>query len=243
MSDPNDKTPDSGHEDARRLNPVAETVVIVVAALIFAFLIQWLLVKPYKIPSASMVPTLTEGQRVLVNRIEGRFGTPERGDVIVFHPPPGAESQLCGISSGEIFGPPSQRYIGPGDPRATTKDGEQSAMPCPVANPGAQKQAFIKRLIGLPGDRFKLIKGHAYINGKQLNEPYLNSEPSCEDASMQSFGCTFSREITIPPGMYYFLGDNRAESDDSRYWGPVPKKNIVGEAFATYWPPSRIGGL
>lgn len=86
----------------RQINPMAETALIVVAALVFAFLIQWLLVKPYKIPSESMVPTLTEGQRVLVNRVEGRFGSPERGDVVVFHPPPGADQQLCGIASGEV---------------------------------------------------------------------------------------------------------------------------------------------
>lgn len=242
MSDSRDDH--SGDDSAQRhLDPIVETVLIVAAALILAFLIQWLLVKPYKIPSASMVPTLTEGQRVLVNRIEGRFGTPERGDVVVFHPPPGAEQQLCGVTGQETFGSPPQKYIGPGDPASMTAKGKESYMACPVANKGAQKQAFIKRLIGMPGDRFKLIGGHAYINGKKLHEPYINSSPSCDDLGSIGIGCTFSREFTIPDGMYYFLGDNRARSDDSRFWGPVPKENLIGEAFATYWPPNRIGGL
>lgn len=141
------------------------------------------------------------------------------------------------------FGPDDETYIAQGDPASFTKAGKESFMACPVANPGAQKQAFIKRLVGMPGDRFKLIAGHAWINGKKLDEPYLNDQPSCEDPALAGVGCTFSREFTIPPGMYYFLGDNRARSDDSRYWGPVPAKNMVGEAFATYWPPKRIGGL
>jgi signal peptidase I len=241
-ADKNTNNESSGDAEPR-LNPVAETMLIVVCALIFAFLIQWLLVKPYKIPSESMVPTLQEGQRVLVNRIEGRFGTPERGDVVVFHPPPGADNEECGIGNGDAFGPPAQTYVAaPGleDPDGGTSD---SFMACPVANPGAQKQAFIKRLIGLPGDRIKIIKGHAYINGKMLVEPYINPEFSCDDPETFTFGCTFSKEFTIPPGKYYFLGDNRARSDDSRYWGAIPAKNIVGEAFGTYWPPKRVGGL
>lgn len=232
-----------GDQPKRRLNPVVETVLIVAAALLFAFVIQWALVKPYKIPSASMVPTLVEGQRVLVNRIDGRFGTPQRGEVIVFHPPPGADEQLCGISDGETFGPDDERYIAPGSPESYEEDGEESAMACPVAQAGAQQQAFIKRLVGMPGDRFKLIKGEVWINGKRLDEPYINQYPSCADPALAVIGCTFAREFTIPPGMYYFLGDNRARSDDSRYWGPIPQENLIGKAFATYWPPKRIGGV
>lgn len=234
---------DSAKGGRKQLNPIAETVVIVVAALVFAFLIQLLLVKPYKIPSPSMVPTLSEGQRVLVNRIEGRFGTPERGDVVVFHPPPGADEMVCGVEVGSPYGPDNTVYQGMPSLQDMPAQTNGSYMPCPVANSGAQKQAFIKRVIGMPGDRLKIIKGHAYINGKELNEPYINKQDSCDDPSTFTLTCTFSREITIPAGEYFMMGDNRNNSDDSRFWGPVPKKNIVGEAFATYWPPNRIGGL
>jgi signal peptidase I len=233
-------------EDApkKQLNPLAETVVIVVAALLFAFLIQWLLVKPYKIPSESMVPTLDTGQRVLVNRIEGRFGTPERGDIIVFHPPPGADQQQCGIQNGAKFGSdPQQTYVGVPDLQDLPTSTNASYMACPVANPGSQKQAFIKRLVGMPGDRFKIIKGHAYVNGKELNEPYINTQQSCDEPGNFTLSCTYSKEFTIPEGKYFMMGDNRNNSDDSRFWGPISKENMVGEAFATYWPPKRIGGL
>ncbi|MBI2691879.1 MAG: signal peptidase I [Solirubrobacterales bacterium] len=235
--------PESG-TSKKQLNPVAETVVIVVAALVFAFLIQWLLVKPYKIPSPSMVPTLETGQRVLVNRIEGRFGTPERFDVVVFHPPPGADAQQCGIQNGASFGPaPGQTYRGVPALEDLPTEAEASFMACPVANQGAQDQAYIKRVVGLPGDRFKIVKGRAYVNGKMLDEPYINTEQSCEDPASSTLNCTFSREFTIPDGKYFMMGDNRNNSDDSRFWGPIPKSSMVGEAFATYWPPNRIGGL
>ncbi|MBJ7458910.1 MAG: signal peptidase I [Thermoleophilaceae bacterium] len=231
-------------EKKKQLNPVAETVVIVAAALVFAFLIQWLLIKPYKIPSPSMVPTLETGQRVLVNRIEGRFGTPERGDVVVFHPPPGADEQRCGIENGQTFGPPpGDIYLGVPDIQDLPTADNLSFMACPVANEGMQSQAYIKRVVGMPGDKFKIIKGHAYVNGKMLDEPYINMVQSCDDPANFTLSCTFSREFTIQPGMYFMMGDNRNNSDDSRFWGPIPKENMVGEAFATYWPPSRIGGL
>lgn len=228
----------------RQLNPVVETVLIVVVAIAFALTIQWLLIKPYKIPSPSMVPTLDVGQRVLVNRIEGRFGTPERFDIMVFNPPPGASSQQCGIQTGQTYGPPpGTPYVGLPDISELPDDLSGDYMACPVATSGKQKQAFIKRVIGLPGDRLKIIKGHAYINGKELDEPYLNPDDSCDDPQTSSLTCTFSREIKIPEGMYFMMGDNRNNSDDSRFWGPIPKENMIGEAFATYWPPGSIGGL
>lgn len=227
----------------KKLNPVLETVLIVVCALAFAFVIQWLLVKPYKIPSLSMYPLLEVKQRVLVNRVEGRFGTPARGDVLVFHPPPGAEIMRCGVEPGESFGPPEQIYVA--SPEEIDLEGGNGggSMACPVAAPGAQSQAFIKRVVGLPGDRIKIIRGNAYIDGKRLDEPYISKLDSCDEEDTFKPGCTFSREFTIPPNKYFMMGDNRNNSDDSRFWGPIDRSNIVGKAFATYWPISRIGGL
>jgi signal peptidase I len=90
---------------------------------------------------------------------------------------------------------------------------------------------FVKRLIGLPGDTWQEKNGYVYINGKKLDEPYI--QPSRRDTH------TF-RPIHIPAGRYFFMGDNRNSSCDSREWGTVPRHNLIGKVFAVYWPPSRI---
>jgi signal peptidase I len=90
---------------------------------------------------------------------------------------------------------------------------------------------YVKRLIGLPGETWEERNGYVYIDGKRLNEPYVHD--------------TRRDTRTLPPrpipaGHYFFMGDNRSQSCDSRDWGTVPRKNIIGEVFAVYWPPQRI---
>jgi len=90
---------------------------------------------------------------------------------------------------------------------------------------------FVKRLIGLPGETLEEKNGFVYIDGKKLNEPYIQK------------GHRDSRDygpLVIPKGNYFMMGDNRAQSCDSREWGTVPRQNLIGKVFATYWPPSRI---
>jgi signal peptidase I len=107
--------------------------------------------------------------------------------------------------------------------------------PCPESMTTPSSQYFVKRVIGLPGDHLWIENGHPVINGKELkHEPYITP---CSDST----SCYMPHIITIPRGEYYMLGDNRGDSDDSRYWGPVPESWIIGEVFATYWPPDRIG--
>ena len=174
--------------------------------------IQAVLVKPYQIPSESMEPTLDVGQRVLVNRFLYHFSDPKIGDIIVFHPPSGAENgKECGV------------------PR-------KQGQPCPQPTPGEAEVNFIKRIVAGPGDKLRIDNGRVVLNGKLQEEPF--AEP-CGGGE----GCDFPTEITIPPGHYFMMGDNRGSSDDSRFWGPVPEKWIIGKAFATYWPPKRIGLL
>jgi signal peptidase I len=90
---------------------------------------------------------------------------------------------------------------------------------------------FVKRIIGLPGDVWSERAGYVYINGKRLNEPYIR--PRRRDHETKA-------PLKIGPGRYFMMGDNRAASCDSRVWGTVPRKLLIGEVFFTYWPPNRI---
>ena len=92
---------------------------------------------------------------------------------------------------------------------------------------------FVKRLIGLPGELVTERDGYVYINGKRLDEPYIKADRRDHEPP-RSFG-------RVPADHYFFMGDNRASSCDSRSWGSVPRKNLIGEVFFVYWPPTRIG--
>jgi len=196
-----------------------ELVVIVAVALGMALLIQAVLVKPYRIPSGSMEPTLAVGQRVLVNRLGERFSPPDRGDIAVFHPPKGADTSECGVPGEGPF-----------------YDGPLSRRPCSRPTRERSDQNFIKRVVGLPGDRIAVREGHVVRDGVLQRESYIR--PCAPGAPECNLGA-----ITVPPGHYFMMGDNRGQSDDSRFWGPVPKGWIIGSAFATYWPPDRLGLL
>jgi signal peptidase I len=186
--------------------------VIVALALGLALGIQAFLIKPYQIPSGSMEPTLDIGQRVLVNRFIYHFKSPQIGDIVVFHPPAGAErGSECGV---------------PRDPK----------QPCPKPTPEEDSQNFIKRIVAGPGDRVSIRNGHPVVNGKMAQEDFTLP---CQGGA----ACNLPKPITVPPGDYFMMGDNRGSSDDSRFWGPVPQDWFIGKAFATYWPPKRIGIL
>jgi signal peptidase I len=190
---------------------ILELVLIVAVALGLALGIQAFLVKPYRIPSESMEPTLDVGQRVLVNRIGKHFSDPSIGDIVVFHPPKGAEDNQCG---------------------APQRDNAACSRPTPTRS----DVNFIKRVVAGPGDKLSIVNGRVILNGKPQKEPFIRP---CQGGD----ACNFPATITIPAGHWFMMGDNRGSSDDSRFWGPVPKKWIIGGAFATYWPPKRIGLL
>ncbi len=200
------------------LGTLGELVVIVVTALVLALAVQAFLVKPYRIPSGSMLPTVRIDQRVLVDRLAMDFSSPHVGDIIVFHPPKNYNNGCSDPSEGE------------------NQDGQYGPAACQVAWTRPSSQTFIKRVVGLPGDHLSIHDGHVIRNGKPEPDSYI--VPCNGDAS-----CNFPQTITVPRGMYYMMGDNRPDSEDSRFWGPVPRAWIIGKAFLTYWPPDRIGFL
>jgi signal peptidase I len=90
---------------------------------------------------------------------------------------------------------------------------------------------FVKRIIGLPGESWEMRNGFVYINGKRLNESYVPADRRDLDTKPP---------VKIPDDSYFVMGDNRAQSCDSRVWGPLPRDNLIGKVFAVYWPPKRI---
>ena len=196
------------------MHPVVELLVILAVAFGLAYVVQGWVIKPYRIPSGSMEPTLDIGQRVLVNRLSHRLGSdPKVGDIITFHPPAGADET---------------------PPRCGAQQADD--QPCPAPTPTQSKQTFIKRVVGVGGDRISVRGGHVVRNGKLQSEPFI---ASCAGGQ----GCDLPRTITIPRGYVFCMGDNRGASDDGRFWGPIPIDWVIGEAFATYWPPKRVGTL
>jgi signal peptidase I len=149
-------------------------------------------VRMYRVPSQSMAPTVGAGEKVMANFAAYDGRAPRLGDVVLVEAP--AEDAECPTT------PPA---------------GEMCAVP--AANLGAVE--YVRRVVGLPGDRLSLEAGRLVRNGRPLDEPYARS---CADDS-----CDFPKPITVPRGSYYALGDNRGASFDSRFWGPVPRKAVI----------------
>jgi signal peptidase I len=172
----------------RRRRALFEWVVIICVAVAAALLIKTFVLESYYIPSASMVPTLKVGDRILVDKLSYDLHAVHRGDIVVFARPP-------------------RDYADPG-----IKD-------------------LVKRVIGLPGERISSEGNEVLINGKVLAEPWLpKNEPLGQPIESQ----------VIPKGDYFVMGDNRPDSLDSRYFGPIPGRLIVGRVVARVWPLSAL---
>jgi signal peptidase I len=158
--------------------------------------------RSYRVPSGSMLPTLRIGQRVTVDLRAYRRAAPLLDDIVVFHPAHGAD-----LGNG-VCGNPDE--------------GGGSQRPCGVPILRASTQTYIKRIVGLPGDRLAIVNGHVIRNGRRLQEAHILACPNIPQ-------CTYPKSVVIPRGDYFLLGDNRGESDDSRFWGPVPRSWMVGK--------------
>lgn len=205
--------------------------------VILAFLIiESMIVQARVIPSASMENTILIGDHLIVTLLGYDVGipftehhvslwrNPKRQQIIVFEAPPEA----------------------------------------------AQNEDFIKRVIGVPGDAINIRQGIVYVNGQRLDEPYVHRDPSDAASPVENFPPTGDNlfegitpqwaialrehikdgKLIVPPGCYFAMGDNRDDSNDSRYWGFVPRRNIIGTPLFIYmsidapdevWEPGHIG--
>jgi len=219
-----EQAPADEKKKKRRKRPFwRDLVVIVVAALALTILLKAFVVEVFSIPSGSMENTLLPGDRVLVSKIVYRFRDIARGDVVVF--------SGQGSWGPEAPPPPGNLFVRLWDDLTNLVG---------VTAPGTD---YIKRVIGLPGDHVVCCdaQGRVTVNGVPLREQsYIH--PGDVPSSVPF-------EITVPAAHLWVMGDNRADSDDSRYrttdpgGGSIPESEVVGRAFVIIWPPSRIGDL
>jgi signal peptidase I len=195
----------------RGIRVTLDWILTIAGAILIVLALKEWVVNPYRIPSASMEPTLNcakpvsgclgdSSDRVLACRICLDFGSPSRGDIVVFNTPREAALK-CG--EGGTF---VKRVIGlPGE---TVREDDNG---------------------------FIWIRGPDSKVWARLKEPYLSARARLADS--QHFG----KRWTVPKGEYFMIGDNRSQSCDSRSWGSVPRDKLIGTVFFVYWPPDRIG--
>jgi signal peptidase I len=188
------------------LSVLRELPVLIVLAFALAILIKTFVIQAFFIPSGSMEPTLSPGDRVLVLKV---LDEPSRGDVVVFADPLGRAGEDRGLVGGFVHW--LSETLG-------------------FARP--EHEDFIKRVIGLPGEVIELRNGRLFVNGHRVPEPYLAGRSDTRD-----YG-----PVEVPPDSLFVLGDNRLNSNDSRFGlGFVPTDKVIGRAFVIIWPPSRVG--
>ncbi|MDQ2760868.1 MAG: signal peptidase I [Actinomycetota bacterium] len=153
------------------------------------------------IPSGGMIPTLHPGDTILLHRQAYHHAAPAIGDIVVLHPPVGADTRTARCAT-----PPPK------------------GQACATVNRRESKALFIERIVAGPGDRIAIRHGHVIRNGTPASESFIQP---CDAQAME---CNFPQALTVPAGGYYVLGDNRGNSYDSRYWGPVTAASIIGQA-------------
>jgi signal peptidase I len=190
----------------RRVRKIAIELVQTLVLAILIFLAVRAMAQNFRVEGSSMEPGLHHGEYLLVNK------------AVYFK---------INLETLDKYLP----FIDPGDtPERYVFHGPKRGEVVVFRFPEDPDRDFIKRVIGVPGDRVRIVDGAVYVNGVELTEPYINVDRRSN----------FSEQV-VPPGEYFVLGDNRPNSSDSRSWGFVPEENIIGRAMFTYWP--HIGGV
>ncbi|HWD07984.1 MAG TPA: signal peptidase I [Actinomycetota bacterium] len=189
-----------------------ELPILIVVAIAIALLIKTFVVQAFYIPSGSMENTLLINDRVLVSKFVYDFGSPRRGQIVVFVAPPN-------VTDAPV--PP------------TGFGGFINSIKEAIGLPSTERD-FIKRVVAVGGDTLQIKNAKLYVNGKAVNEPYLDANARLP-SSMPNFG-----PITVAPHRLFVMGDNRGDSDDSRVFNTIPVSSVVGEAFVRIWPLNRF---
>jgi len=192
----------------RRWRTVIDWVLTLVVAVAIVLALKAWVVNPYRIPSSSMEPTLHCARPGL--GCESSKSDRILANRFIYHFRHPKRKEIV------VFNPPSRAKV-----------------LCPGGG-----GVYVKRIIGLPGDGWAERHGYVYINGKLLDEPYVQS--AWRDDKSYKLSDLLPGATRIPKDDYLMMGDNRIQSCDSRTWGLVPRKSIIGEVFFTYWPLNRI---
>jgi signal peptidase I len=201
----------AGADGLRRRRPTALIVVCALAALVVVIVAVLFLTERsdtagLDVKSASMQPTWKPGDRLVVNTDVYRSHTPEVGDAIVYHPPAGSDLTTSKVICADADKP--------------------QAAACATPNAGLSTDVLFQRIVAGPGDKLAIKAGHVYVDGKRQPDPAI--VPCGADGT----GCDFPSPITIPPGHWFLMGDNRGQSYDSRFFGPIPTTAILGRVDA-----------
>ena len=201
------------------IKEIIEWAVCIVIAVVIALLIKFFLITPTIVQQTSMYPTLVHNQRLLLNRfIRTAKKTPERGEIITFE------------------APTSYKSISNENPMATYEN-EPTGLWTKFCYYVLEinKQSYIKRIIGLPGEEVKIENGKVYINGEELEESYL------VDGVTTSLQNEELNHFVVPNDSVFVMGDNRKDSIDSRTFGCIPISKIEGSVILRFWPLNDFG--
>lgn len=211
---------------SEKTKDILEWIICILIAFILALLIRYYFGTPTVVKQSSMHPTLVENERLILNRWGRTTGQmPNRGDIITFEAP----------STKHVF---SNSY-NPNDVIAKYEDEPTNWFDNFVYHIlEIGKESYIKRVIGLPGDHIQIKDGKVYLNGEELDEPYLQDGVTTEMINQGVFS-----DIVVPENCVFAMGDNRSHSTDCREFGCIPLEKIEGTVWIRFWPFNKFGEI